>query len=95
MNGALNNGWAQGISLVSALALMMLVTLLPRGLATADGSAISHGILALIMWGLSAGFVHGVGFVPHNPLLRVALGPLIAWPLLGVGLAFYIRYFLR
>ncbi len=75
--------------------MMGLITVFPRGLAAADGSPISHGILALIMWGLSAGFVHGVGFVPHNPLLRVALGPLIAWPLLGVGLAFYIRYFLR
>jgi hypothetical protein len=29
---------------------------LPRGLTTADGSAISHGILTLVMWGRSAGF---------------------------------------
>lgn len=95
MSDALNSGWARGISLVSALALMMLVTLLPRGLATADGSAISHGILALIMWSMSAGFVHGIGFVPRNALLQRVLGPLPAWLGMGVGIIFYVQYFLR
>lgn len=94
MNRFFNSGWAHGISLATALALMFLVTLLPRSLATADGSPINHGTLMLIMWGMSAGFVHGVGFVPHNPVLRVALGPVTAWLLMGVGLFFYIRYFL-
>jgi predicted membrane protein len=32
---------------------------------------------------MAAGFVHGVGYVPTNPLVRLALGPLIAWLLLG------------
>ncbi len=95
MNGTFNTGWARGASLGAALVMMILITVFPRGLTTTSGSPISHGILALIMWGLSAGFVHGVGFVPHNPVLRVALGPLIAWPMMGVGLVFYIRYFLR
>jgi predicted membrane protein len=95
MNRFLNGAWARGVSLVSALVLMILVTLLPRGLTTADGNPISHGVLTLIMWGLSAGFVHGVGFVPHNRVLRVLLGPLAAWLWMGVGLLFYVRYFLR
>jgi cyd operon protein YbgE len=95
MNRFLNSGWAQGISLVTALALMFLVTLMPRALATADGSPISHGTLMLIMWGLSAGFVHGVGFVPRRPVLRMLLGPVIAWLLMGMGMVFYIQYFLR
>ena len=95
MNRWLDTGWAHGISLFTAFVLMMLVTLLPRGLTEVDGSPISHGVLTLIMWGLSAGFVHGVGFVPHNRVLRVLLGPVVAWLLMGVGLFFYIRYFLR
>ena len=95
MNRFLYSSWARGVSLASALVLMMLVTLLPRGLTAADGSPISHGVLTLIMWGLSAGFVHGVGFVPENRLLRVLLGPLAAWLWMGVGLVFYVRYFLR
>lgn len=95
MSGWLDKGWARGASLGVAIMMMMLITLLPRGLTTADGNAISHGVLMLVMWGMSAGFVHGVGFVPRNPVLRVALGPIIAWPLMGVGLVFYIQYFLR
>jgi predicted membrane protein len=88
-----DSGWTRGVSLVLALSLMLLITLLPRGLTTHDGSAISHGLLTLIMWGMSAGFVHGVGFVPRNRLLRLLLGAAAAWALMGVGLYFYIRYF--
>ena len=95
MTAALDRGWARGVSLATAFALMLLVTLFPRPLTVEDGSPISHGVLTLIMWGMSAGFVHGVGFVPRNRLLRVLLGPVVAWLLMGVGLFFYIRYFLR
>jgi len=95
MNRVLDSGLARGVSLVLALALMILVTIFPRGLTVADGSPISHGVLTLIMWGMSAGFVHGVGFVPRNNVLRVLLGPAIAWLLMGVALIFYVQYFLR
>lgn len=78
-----------------ALALMLLITLLPRGLTTHDGSAISHGLLTLIMWGMSAGFVHGIGFIPQNRVLRVLLGPLVAWLGMGTALVFYVQYFLK
>jgi len=30
--------------------------------------------------------VHGVGFVPEHKLLRIAFGPWLAWPLMGMGL---------
>ena len=95
MMRGLDTGWARGISLLVALTLMMLVTLLPRGLTTEDGSPIGHGVLVLIMWGMSAGFVHGVGFIPRNRILRVLLGPLVAWLWMAVGLAFYVAYFWR
>lgn len=91
--GLTDRGWARGISLATAFALMLLITLSPRALTTADGSSIGHGVLMLIMWGMSAGFVHGVGFVPRNRVLRLLLGPWLAWPLLAVGVFFYIRYF--
>lgn len=60
----LDTGWARGVSLAAAFTLMLLVTLLPRALTGADGTALPHSVLALVMWGLSAGFVHGVGYVP-------------------------------
>lgn len=87
--------WVRGITLATAFALMLLVTLFPRPLTAEDGSPIGHGTLMLIMWGLAAGFVHGVGFVPRNRFLRIVLGPVIAWLGMGVGLSFYIQYFLR
>lgn len=90
-----DHGWIRGITLAAALVLMFLVTLFPRPLTAENGSPIGHGILALIMWGLSAGFVHGIGFVPHSRILRVLLGPAVAWLGMGVALAFYVRYFMR
>ena len=93
--GALDRGWARGLSLCWAVAMMGLVTLLPRGLTAADGGPLNHGVLTLVMAGMSAGFVHGVGFIPHQPLLRVLLGPAVAWACMGLGLFFYIEYFLR
>jgi len=95
MNRWLGNGWARAFSLGAAIAMMLLITLLPRGLTTADGSPINHGVLMLIMWGMSAGFVHGVGFVPRNQVLRVLLGPVIAWLWMGLGLIIYVQYFSR
>jgi cyd operon protein YbgE len=94
MNRWLDTGWTRALSLLAAFGLMLLVTLLPRGLTAADGSPISHGVLALIMWGMSAGFVHGAGFIPRNRVLRALLGPVAAWLLMGVGLFFYFQYFL-
>ena len=73
---------------------MLLVTLVPRGLADADGAALPHGLLALVMWGMSAGFVHGVGYVPTTRWLRLPLGAFVAWPLLALGLGLYLVHFL-
>lgn len=95
MSRWLDTGWARGVSLFAALGLMLLVTLLPRGLTQADGTAIGHGVLMLIMWGLSAGFVHGAGFVPRNGVVRALLGPIAAWCGMGVGFFFYVQYFMR
>jgi len=95
MSTGFDSGWARAMSLVTALALMLLITLMPRGLVTPDGSAISHGVLTLIMWGMSAGFVHGMGFVPRNRLVRMAFSPLVAWLGMGAALVFYVHYFSR
>lgn len=91
----LDRGWARAVSLAAALVLMVLVTLLPRALTLDDGAPLGHGMLTLVMWGLSAGFVHGVGFVPRNRLLRTAVGPYVAWPLLAVGLSFFVQHLSR
>jgi predicted membrane protein len=76
------SGVARALSLAVALAISFPVLVWPKLVVTANGS-VDHGWLILLMWGIAAGFVHGVGFVPRNRLLRVALGPVVAW---GVSL---------
>lgn len=50
------------------------------------GDHVSHGLLTLLMWGIAAGFVHGVGYVPLHRIWRLLLGPLAGWGLmLGMG----------
>ncbi len=70
----------RALSLLLALALSALILTYPKALAHAH-----HGLLSLIMPGISAGFVHGVGFVPGHRLWRIAFSPWLAWPLMGIG----------
>jgi len=95
VNRWFDNPWVRGTTLTAAFALMLLITLVPRGLATADGSAIRHDLLSLVMWGMSAGFVYGIGFVPRNRLLRIVFSPLVAWLGMGMALVLYVQYFSR
>lgn len=88
-----NKGWARGLLLAVATCLALAVTVYPRGLMH-EGALPGHGLLTLLMWGMSAGFVHGVGFDPDNRWLRLALGPLVAWPLLLLGWAMFVRNYL-
>lgn len=89
----LRNVWARGLLLAAATGLALAITIYPRGLVH-DGVLLGHWLLALLMWGLSAGFVHGVGFDPDNRYLRVLLGPYIAWPLLMMGWTLFVRNYL-
>jgi cyd operon protein YbgE len=88
-----DNAWTRAISLWAAITIMLLVTLLPRGLTRADGSAVNHVVLSLVMWGLSAGFVYGIGFVPRARVLRFVFSPFVAWLGMGVAVVLYVRYF--
>lgn len=51
-------------SLLLAIALMLVGSFAPVALADAQGHA-NHGLAFLYFWSMSAGFVRGVGFVPH------------------------------
>ncbi len=75
------HGALRAFSLLAALALSGLILTYPKALAHAN-----HGLLSLVMLGVSAGFVHGVGFVPQHKLWRIVFAPWLAWPLMGTGL---------
>lgn len=74
------------LSLLLALAMAGMVLTYPKALAHAG-----HGMLSLIMLGMSAGFVHGVGFVPEYKLWRILFGPWVAWSLLLAGFVLFLR----
>ncbi len=74
--GPLYGRAARLLSLLAALALTALVLAYP--VAFAD---LGHGWLTGLMWGIAAGYTHGVGYVPENRFIRFALGPWVGWPL--------------
>lgn len=79
--GWLYSGWARALSMVSALGLSGTLLVMPQVVAV-DTLSLQHGPLSLAMWGMSAGFVHGVGYVPVLKVWRWTLGPMIGWPLM-------------
>lgn len=84
VNGPRRGAWAAPLrwaSLLLALATSGLIFTWPQALGHAG-----HGVLSLVMLGVCAGFVHGVGFVPAHRALRILASPLASWPLMALGL---------
>ena len=74
------------ISLTAAAAVVAVTVFYPRAIAV-DGAHVPFGGFVLLMIGMSLAWVHGIGFVPENPWLRLLFSPLAAWPLLVIGAA--------
>lgn len=75
---------SRALSLLLAVPLSLIMLLHPLALLDTQGGY-SHGLLALALWGTSAGFVHGVGFDPRAPAWRWVFHPLLAWALMALG----------
>ncbi len=63
---------AAGLALLPlgiAILVTVVLTVYPPLLVHASGKA-DHTAATLALWSMSAGYVRGVGFIPHNPLLR-------------------------
>jgi predicted membrane protein len=76
--------FARLISLIAASILALMILIYPLVLSR-NGMAASHGILSLIMLGVSSGFIHGVGYTPESTLWRQIFHPLLAWGLMLLG----------
>lgn len=85
----LYTGWARLLSFVLAVALTAFILIWPRAVA-ASLTEVRHGLLSLLMWGIAAGFVHGVGYVPVYRIWRLLLGPLVGWPLMLGGIVWVL-----
>lgn len=77
------------LSFCLAVALAVLVLTYPKAIANSI-SDVRHGVLALLMWGIAAGFIHGVGFVPRLPLWRIAFHPFLGWLMMTAGMAWLL-----
>lgn len=79
-----NPGWLRLFSFLLASALSAMLLTYPRAVATSL-SEVNHGLLFLVMWGIAAGFIHGVGFVPRMIIWRIVFNPFIGWLLMATG----------
>ena len=59
----------QPLSLLIAVAIMLVCTLYPPLMATPDGKA-DHGLAMALFTAMSVAFVRGVGFVPRARVWR-------------------------
>ncbi|SCX95900.1 cyd operon YbgE family protein [Pseudomonas flexibilis] len=80
----LRRGASRAASLLLATPLALLLLIHPAAMLDAEGGY-SHSLLMLVMWGISNGFIHGVGFDPHSRLWRTLFHPLGGWLLMGLG----------
>lgn len=86
----LQRAGSRALSLLLAVPLSLVLLVHPAAMLDAEGRY-SHGLLMLTMWGVAAGFVHGVGFVPRAWLWQLAFHPLLAWLLMGLGYLLLLR----
>ena len=74
------------LSFLAAAAVMCITVFYPRLIAETSTS-VPHGFFVLMMIGMSFCWVHGFGFIPQNRALRVCFSPVVAWPLIALGLS--------
>jgi cyd operon protein YbgE len=69
------------LSLVMALALSVIILIVPHAVTNADNS-VNHTHLMLLLYGMMIGFIHGMGFVPNTTIFRLMFHPIIGWILM-------------
>lgn len=87
---ALRHPVSRALSLLLAVPLALLLLIHPAAMLDAQGRY-SHGLLMLVMLGVSGGFIHGVGFDPRGSPWRWLFGPVLAWVLMALGYALLLE----
>lgn len=80
--GPFYSGAARLLSFALAIGLSSALLIMPQ-LVAITTHELDHGSLSLAMLGISAGFVHGVGYVPTTLVWRWLFSPYVAWPLMA------------
>ncbi|MAD43711.1 MAG: cytochrome bd biosynthesis protein [Oceanospirillaceae bacterium] len=87
--GPLYAGWARFISLAASLALAALLMFTQHD-PWINYPVIDRLLLVLTFVGTGAGFVHGLGYVPVRKFWRGLFSPYVGWPLMLVGILWWI-----
>lgn len=88
--GVLRHSTSRVLSLLLAVPLALLLLIHPAAMLDGEGRY-SHGLLMLVMLGVSAGFIHGVGFDPRGQPWRWLFGPVCGWLLMALGYALLLK----
>lgn len=86
----LNTRWSRLLSVLLATPLSLIFFIHPALMLDSEGKY-SHGQLMLVMLGISAGVIHGVGFDPRGLFWRVVFHPILGWLLMGMGYIVLVR----
>ena len=80
---------ARAVSLLLAVGLAAALLLLPA-MRGRELTAAGHGLLTPLLLAICGGFVHGLGYMPRNRILRWMLRPQLLWPaMLGLSAAWW------
>jgi predicted membrane protein len=80
--------FARGLALVAGSAIALTLFVYPFVLGPQMGPR-EHMALPILLMGVSAAFVYGLGFQPESKLARLILGPAAAWIFILCGLVLF------
>jgi len=75
----------RAFSLLLSLGATVVLTVAPF-LVARQMTPAAHAILPFLLLGISAGFVHGLGYIPRLRFMRAVASPYCAWPLMAGSL---------
>lgn len=76
--------------LLTGIAIMLGITVYPPLLTDSNGKA-DHGLATLLLLAMSAGFVRGVGFIPHAAIPRWLFSGWSCLALLTLAALYFMR----
>jgi predicted membrane protein len=74
----------QVASFFAALAFSLALMLFPFLLRHVPATRL-HSALPILLLGVAGAFVHGIGYLPDNRLLRILFGPICSWLMIIAG----------
>lgn len=82
-------GWTRLISIILSAALVWIFFSRPGAILSLLEQH-GDGVMALLLWGVAIGLIHGIGFMPNHAVWRLLFNPFIGWICLLYGISMTI-----